>query len=100
MAAQVLPIEVVVSDPEVRGGRPVVEGTGIRVSDLAAYHTVGGLNADQLAAQFKLELSQVHAALSYYYRYKKEMDAELRANADQAEIWRQRLQAQGRAVSL
>lgn len=99
MAVQVLPIEVVVSDPAIRDGQPVIAGTGIRISDLAAYHTLAGLTADQLAAQFKLDLSQVHAALSHYYRFKKEIDAEIRDNADQAELWKERLQSQGRVTS-
>lgn len=96
MPAQVLPIESVVSDPEVRGGSPLVAGTTLRVSDLAAYHTLAGLTPDQLSAQFDLDLARVHAALSYYFRHKSAVDAEIRANAEQAELWRQRLVAQGR----
>jgi uncharacterized protein (DUF433 family) len=98
MPAQVLPIEFVVSDPSVRGGRPVVAGTTLRISDLAAYHTLAGLTPDQLAVQFDLDLSRVHAALSYYYRNKAAIDSEIRANGDQAEIWRKRLTAQGRVA--
>jgi uncharacterized protein (DUF433 family) len=97
--AQVLPIEVVVSDPDVRGGRPIVAGTSLRVSDLAAYHTLAGLTPDQLSAQFDLDLSRVHAALSYYFRNKAEIDAEIRENTDQADLWRQRLTALGRTVT-
>ncbi|HZF07446.1 MAG TPA: DUF433 domain-containing protein [Thermoanaerobaculia bacterium] len=99
MPAQVLPIESVVSDPETRGGQPVLAGTTLRVSDLAAYHTLAGLTPDQLSVQFDLGLSQVHAALAYYYRYKAAVDAEIRANSDQAEFWRQRLTAQGRGTN-
>jgi uncharacterized protein (DUF433 family) len=98
MPAQVLPIEFVVRDPNVRDGRPVVAGTTLRVSDLAAYHTLAGLTPDQLAVQFDLDLSRVHAALSYYYRNKAAVDSEIRANGDQAEIWRKHLTAQGRVA--
>src|ERR1700688_1218196 len=52
MAAQILPIESVVSDPEVRSGSPLVAGTTLRVSDLAEYHTLAGLTPDELSAQF------------------------------------------------
>lgn len=100
MSAQVLPIEIIVSDPETRGGQPVIAGTTIRVSDLGAYHTLAGMTADQLAAQFDLDLAQVHAALSYYYRHKVAVDAEIRANSDQAELWRQRLVQQGRCATV
>jgi uncharacterized protein (DUF433 family) len=99
VSGQVLPIESVVSDPAIRGGQPVIVGTTLRVSDLAAYHTLAGLTPDQLAAQFDLDLAQVHAALSYYFRHKMAVDAEIRANADQADLWRRHLEAQGRTAA-
>jgi uncharacterized protein (DUF433 family) len=97
---KVLAIESVVTDPDVRGGKPIVAGTTLRVSDLAAYHIFAGLTPDQLSAQFDLDLSRVHGALAYYFQHKSEIDAEIRENADQAELWRRRLVAQGRTVSL
>jgi uncharacterized protein (DUF433 family) len=97
---QVLAIESVVSDPDIRGGKPIVAGTTLRVSDLAAYHVFAGLTPDQLSVQFDLDLSRVHAALAYYFQHKAEIDAEIRENADQADLWQQRLVAQGRALSL
>jgi uncharacterized protein (DUF433 family) len=100
MPTKVLAIESVVTDPDVRGGKPIVAGTTLRVSDLAAYHIFAGLTPDQLSAQFDLDLSRVHGALAYYFQHKSEIDAEIRENVDQAELWRQRLVAQGRAVSL
>jgi len=75
-------------------------GTTLRVSDLAAYHTLAGLSPEQLSVQFDLDLGRVHAALSYYYQNKSAIDAEIRANAEQAEVWRQRLEAQGRVSTL
>jgi uncharacterized protein (DUF433 family) len=96
---QVLAIESVVSDPDIRGGKPIVAGTTLRVSDLAAYHIFAGLTPDQLSAQFDLDLSRVYAALAYYFQHKAEIDAEIRENEDQADLWRQRLVTQGRALS-
>lgn len=86
--ATVLSIDVIVRDPAVRGGSPVVAGTTIRVSDLAAYHLFDGLSPDQLAAQFDLGLTQVHAALAYYYGHRGELDGEIRDNEAAAERWR------------
>lgn len=100
MPVQVLPIECVIRDPEIRGGQPVIEGTTLRVSDLAAYHTLAGLSPEQLSVQFDLDLGRVHAALSYYYQNKTAIDAEIRANSEKAEVWRHRLEAQGRASTL
>jgi uncharacterized protein (DUF433 family) len=100
MAAQVLRIEYVVRDPEVRGGQPIIAGTTLRISDLAAYHTLSGLTPEQLSVQFELDLARVHAALSYYYQNKAAIDAEIRANSDQAELWRLKLLAQGRCLTV
>lgn len=99
MPTQVLAIESVVTDPDVRGGKPIVAGTTLRVSELAAYHILAGLTPSQLSAQFDLDLSRVHGALSYYFRHKAEIDAEIRENADQAELWRTRLATQGRCLT-
>ena len=100
MPAEILAIETVVRDPEVRGGRPVIAGTALRISDLASYHTLGGLTPEQLAVQFELDLAKVPAALAYYYQHKASIDAEIRANADEADRWRQRLTEQGRSATL
>ncbi|MFL6262186.1 MAG: DUF433 domain-containing protein [Thermoanaerobaculia bacterium] len=100
MAAQVLPINSIVSDPEIRGGQPLIAGTTLRVSDLASYHTLAGLTPEQLSAQFNINMARVHAALAYYYQNKAVIDAEIWSNTDEAEILRQRLAAQGRGVNL
>jgi uncharacterized protein (DUF433 family) len=89
MAAKVLPIETILCDPDVRGGRPIVAGTSLRVSDIAAYHIYGGLSPEELAVQFNLDLAQVHAALSYYFTHRTEIQTEIRETAEQAETWRQ-----------
>jgi uncharacterized protein (DUF433 family) len=91
MTTRVLSIDAIVQDPQVRGGRPVIAGTGLRVSDLATYHVAEGLTPDELAVQFGLELAQVHAALSYYYSHSAEIDDEIRDNARQAERWHRKL---------
>lgn len=50
--------------------------------------------------QFDLDMARVHAGLAYYYQHKAEIDAEIRANAAEAELWRQRLTDQGRGATL
>ncbi len=100
MAAKVLSIDAIVEDPALRGGRPILAGTTLRVSDLAAYHVFEGLSAEALALQFELDLAQVHAALSYYFTHRAEIDAEIRANADEAEHWRREIEASRPRVSV
>ncbi len=65
----------VVSKKGVRGGAPVIEGTGIKVMDIAVrYHILGNSPDEIIAAYPDLNLFQVHDGLSYYYEHKEEMD--------------------------
>ena len=99
MAVNILNIEEIVSDPKIRSGKPIIAGTGIRVSDIVAYHLYGDkLSAEQIANDFRLALGQVHAALAYYYLHQAEIDEEMRQNAEEAEQWREILKQQGRLI--
>ena len=94
-------IDEIVSDPKIRGGRPVLKGTGIRVSDIVAYHIgTDKMDADQLAENFHLDKGQVHAALAYYYLHTEEIEAEMRANDALAEQYAQELEAQGKLTRI
>ena len=78
MVDTILNINLIASNPEVRGGRPVVAGTGVCVSDIAAAAVFHRLPPDGIAAEYGLTLAQVYAALAYYYEHKTGIDAELR----------------------
>ena len=63
--------------PGVRGGRPCVEGTRITVMDIVAL-AHQGLSPDEIGNYFSsrpLTPAEVHAALTYYYDHKQEIDA-------------------------
>ena len=65
------------------GGRPYIAGTRIRVQDVALWHQ-GGWDVSEMVEQFDLTPGQVHAALSYYYDHKNEVEgliAQEEANA-------------------
>ncbi|MBI5471599.1 MAG: DUF433 domain-containing protein [Ignavibacteriae bacterium] len=64
-------------DPEIRGGRPCIAGTGVTVQRIVGWHSLG-LSPEEIAVQLgHLSLAQVHAALSYYYANREEIDAEI-----------------------
>lgn len=70
---------------ENRRGEPraYIAGTRIRVQDVVHYSERVGLSADEIVGEFPdLKLSQVHAALSYYFDHLDEIRANLRADAD------------------
>ncbi len=70
---------------ENRRGEPraYVAGTRIRVQDVVHYSERIGLSADEVVREFTdLTLSQVHAALSYYFDHLEEIRGNLRADAE------------------
>lgn len=94
----VLNINEIVSNPAVRGGRPIIAGTTVRVPDLVAYYVYGGRAPEELAVGFSLELGQVYAALAYYHLHKTEIDAEMCDNAAESEQWMNQAAKQGRLI--
>jgi uncharacterized protein (DUF433 family) len=61
--------------PGVRGGTPVIAGTGIKVLDVAVRYEIMGMTPEEIIVALPhLTLPQIHAALSYYYAHKAQLD--------------------------
>jgi len=67
-------------DPNRCHGRAHIEGTRIRVQDVVIWHERLGLSVDEISAEYDLSLSQVYAALSYYFDHKSSIDQEIEAD--------------------
>jgi uncharacterized protein (DUF433 family) len=80
----ILSINLIVSNPQVRGGRPCIAGTGLRVSDVVLAHLFHDQTPDEIAAGYAVSLASVHAALAYYYEHKDDIDADLRQQIEKA----------------
>lgn len=64
----------IVRRDEHSGGAPVIEGTGIRVLDVAIAYESSGYDPEEIVELYPaISLSEVHAALSYYYDHIGEM---------------------------
>ncbi len=87
----ILSINLIVSDPKIRSGRPVIAGTGITVEDVAIATVYHSQDADGIAAWYDLTLAQVHAALAYYYEHKAEIDASIRERRRMADELKEQL---------
>jgi uncharacterized protein (DUF433 family) len=94
------PIETIISDPAIRGGQPIIAGTGVRVVDLVASYLFRGLTVEELAVNYALDLGQSHAALAYYYQHKAEMDTWMQNDEAQADRLLAELDAQGKLIRL
>ncbi len=67
--------------PGVRRGAPVIAGTSIKVLDVAVRYEVMGMTPEEIIIALPhLTLSQIHAALSYYYAHKRELDKQWKAS--------------------
>lgn len=99
MSETILHIEEIVSNPAVRGGRPVIRGTGLRVVDIVhAHYGPDHLTAEEIADHYGITVGQAHAALAYYHLHKDEIDAAIRADEADAERLLKQIEAQGKLL--
>jgi uncharacterized protein (DUF433 family) len=63
--------------PSTAGDKPRIRGRRILVQDIAIWHERLGKSADEIAAEYDLTLSDVYAALAYYFDHRQEIDARI-----------------------
>ena len=71
-------INLIATNPEVRGGRPCIAGTGLRVTDVVMATIFHNRTPGEIASDYEITLAQVHAALAYYYQHKTDIDEDIR----------------------
>jgi len=74
----------ITKDPEVCGGRACIDGTRIRVVDIACLQREGSTPERMLDVYPSLNLAQIHAALSYYYENPQEIEDALKEDREAA----------------
>jgi uncharacterized protein (DUF433 family) len=89
METTVHSINLIVSNPKKRAGRPCIAGTGVRVMDVAIAKIYHQQDEDTIADSYDLTLPQVYAALSYYYNHKAEIDTGLREEIRKAREYKE-----------
>jgi uncharacterized protein (DUF433 family) len=81
--------ERIVSTPGTCGGKPRIAGHRIKVADIAISYERTGLNPDEIVSTWPtLALSDVHAALAYYYDHRDQIDADIRAGEEFVDKYR------------
>jgi len=70
-------INSITTNPSIRNGRPCIAGTSIEVSVVVTAKIMNGLEPDEIATDYDLSLSEVYAALAYYYDNKQVIDASI-----------------------
>ena len=73
-------INLIYRDPAVRGGRPCIVGTRLRVMDIVLELRHGERETARIADIYAIPISHVHAAVAYYDEHKGEIDADIQAD--------------------
>lgn len=90
---------------EYSAGAPTIEGTGIRVKDVASAYEHSGYAPDEITQLYPaLSLSDVHRALAYYYDHIREFrdtthTSELSARTLESLLVSERQRERGETVS-
>lgn len=83
----------ITKQPGVRGGKACIDDTRIAVVDVVALLKQGLGDQDIIDRYRSLNLAQVHAAISYYYENREELEADL-AEDDGGEAEHERRRAE------
>jgi uncharacterized protein (DUF433 family) len=74
---------LIVKNPQLRGGRPIIAGTGTSVRTIAGLYKLG-YSAEDITGELPLSLAQVYAALTYYHIHTEEIEADILADSEEA----------------
>ena len=78
-------INLIYRDPDIRGGRPCIVGTDLRVLDIVISKIFSERTPDELAQDYDLSMAEVYAALAYYFCNKDEIDSDIRDDFKRSE---------------
>jgi uncharacterized protein (DUF433 family) len=73
---------LIVRDPKLRGGRPILAGTGVTVRTIVGWYKLG-MNAEEIAADMDLDLALVYGALTYYHLNREEIETNIEADSEE-----------------
>ena len=75
--------ELIELNPQLRGGRPIITGTGTTVRAIAGLYKLG-YAAEEIVTQLPhLTLAQVYASLTYYHLHIDEIEADIEADSEE-----------------
>lgn len=72
---------LIIRNPELRGGRPIIAGSGVTVRTVVGHDKLG-LTPEEIAGEMGLELAGIYAALAYYHLHREEIETDIVANSE------------------
>jgi uncharacterized protein (DUF433 family) len=67
-------------DPGVLGGKPCIAGRRIAVEHVVLWHLRENQSIEAIAQKYDLSPASIHAALTYYYDHRVEIDGKMAAD--------------------
>ena len=84
-------IDLITTNPDVRGGRPCIAGTGLRVTDVVMATIFHERPPGEIASDYEISLAEVYAALAYYYQHKPDLDLDIREQIERAQTYKKQI---------
>lgn len=79
MQQEMIQARKIVRNKDICGGVPIVEGSRIRISDIAVLYDFEGLKPEQIADEFPtISIADVFSALTYYTEHREEIRKEIK----------------------
>ena len=71
----------ITTHPLIRSGKPCIEGTGLKVTDIVALQNFQGMKPADIARHFEIDLAQVNDALNYYASHRDYIDTDIQLDS-------------------
>ncbi|MFN0037608.1 MAG: DUF433 domain-containing protein, partial [Saprospiraceae bacterium] len=68
--------------PGTVGGQPRIAGTRFTVKQIVVWHEYMGMGADEIATEYEIQLSDIYAALSYFFDHREDILRSIQAEKD------------------
>jgi len=83
---QAIEVQHITKTPGVCGGKACIAGHRIRVMDIVLCHEMRGYSPDEIVEMFPgITLADVHAALTYYFDHRQEIEGDFKHDQELAE---------------
>ena len=83
--------DFITKNPDICGGKPCLKGRRVRVQDVAYYSEWCSWSPDRIAESLSLRLSEVHAALTYYFENIEEVRQDMQSATSYAQELKERI---------
>lgn len=82
---------LITSSPDIRGGRPIITGTGLTVRRIILWYKLGLMPEEILnrIGHPLLTLAHIYAALTYYHANREEIELDIAAEEAETKLFEQ-----------